>query len=144
MNAQAQWYVLDDLFRKWGNDNFKKIVPKPPEMDMPRTPDEEFTRALQGQEIRVHPMDQDDQHLAEHQLQIQQTTDPDAKARLIQHTLEHQAQKQQKLMMAAKIGAQMELAAQAGIDPAQLMGGMEDGQQQPGQPAAGQQSIGGI
>jgi hypothetical protein len=141
MNPQATWNVLNSLYKSFGKEDFKMIVPKPPDIDMPYEPDEEWARALQGLDLHVHALDQDILHLQQHKQQLaeqmakpESRRDKDAINRMIAHSFEHEQQKQKKLEMAAQTAAQMAAMQAAGINPEQIMGGQQmppQGQQMP-------------
>jgi len=166
-NPQAQWHVLNDFYKAMGRDNFKMIVPEPPPIDIPMNPDEEWTRILQGEEVHVHALDQDDLHIAKHQVQLGEAVasrepDPSANKALGQHIIEHIQQKQKKIAAAMQVAMRQAaiatVANHLGVDPAELtgqasmapMGGQNGGQPgmpsppQPGQFSGGQPSGGDV
>jgi hypothetical protein len=113
-------------------------------MEQPRNPREEWTLALQGEEIFVHPQDHDDLHLRDHirrvaeEKQRGEKADLNAVDAMLNHIEEHQEQKAQKIMQQAMA---QELVRNIAQDPAALQqvlaGQMGAGNPaQPGQPAA--------
>lgn len=145
-NPQAQWHVLDRLSKKMGVSDFKTIVPEPPPLDIPMNADEEWVRALEGQEIHVHPLDHDDLHIEKHKIQVSeqlQSAMPDkpATTKMLMHIIEHEVQKQKKLIAAQQVAAQQAamglLANEMGVDPMEFMNqsGLAPIGAQPGQAA---------
>lgn len=123
-NLEAQWNLLDMVFEQNGKD-FRSIAPKPPTMDLPLEPAEEWNLALQGAEFSVHPMDQDELHIAEHQAQVGEAgqarnPDKDAINRMIAHIMKHEEQKKNKLAFAMQVQAQAQLA-----EAVSSMGGLD-------------------
>ncbi len=105
-NPRGLWLVTNKIHAAMGDENFKDIIPEPPDLDQPRAPKEEWTLALQGEEFHVNPMDNDDLHLIDHYRRLNDSkADPDADAdaarRMVAHIMEHQAQKRQKMLMQA-------------------------------------------
>lgn len=128
-NPKALWSLLNRLAIEFGIDDFDTLVPPPPDLDEPQTPDEEWSRMLQGEsDVHVNPQDNDDLHLVKHMGQMEeQQQDPgrdkQAMQFLLRHMAEHQQQKRAKMLMQALT--------------AQLAGHLAGGQQQPGFPMAG-------
>jgi len=142
-DPRAQWHILHDYYKAMGDDNFKRIVPEPPPIDTPMNPDEEWTRILQAEEIHVHALDQDDLHIAKHQVQLadgmsSREPDPQANQKLAVHVVEHIEQKQKKIQAALQVQAQQAamatMANHLGIDPRELMGGDTMAPQRSGTP----------
>jgi hypothetical protein len=93
-NPSALWHVTKDAHEALGDPDFADLVPEPPDDDVPVNPREEYTRLLQGEEIHVHPMDNDELHMIRHLRDLQQLEknpepQPDAHAKLVKHYLEH-------------------------------------------------------
>jgi hypothetical protein len=90
------------------NPDLADLIQAPPVTDMPLTPEREWTLMLQGEEVRVHPMDNDQAHLAKHYKQEAQQRalppeqrDPEALAMLEAHMLEtHKALRDKALKVA--------------------------------------------
>ena len=105
-NPRALWHVLDKVHRAFGDDRFSDLVPMPPDTGMPLDPKEEYTRMLQGEEVRVGPLDNDQLHLIDHSKRIGKLRadtahrDDDALRALVLHCQEHAAQIRQKQLMA--------------------------------------------
>ena len=105
-NPRALWLITNQTHRAMGDDRFSDIIPQPPDLDQPKAPREEWTLCLQGEDVEVNPMDNDDLHLVDHYRRIEETkTDPrrdeDAVNRMVSHIIQHQSQKRQKVMMQA-------------------------------------------
>lgn len=104
-NPRALWLLLDKIHKAFGDDRFGDVIPEPPDLGLPVHPREEWTRLLQGEIITVNPLDNDELHLLDHNRRLQQAAqDPnvnqDAYADMVQHSLEHTQQLQQKKFMA--------------------------------------------
>lgn len=116
---------------------------EPPPLVIPRLPELEWTMALEGQDINIHPNDDDAAHIADHEARIDAMNngnpadkDEDAMLKMWDHIQAHTEQMQMK-QMAAAIAATMgemsgaaQIGAQGGqLDPmAQLMASMGGGQ----------------
>ena len=122
-NPRALWHCLNEVHRALGDQQFSKLIPMPPDPGLEKTPEEEWTAVLQGEEIVVHPMDSDELHLLKHRRQIEdcradnRAEDAEAIERLLEHISAHIVQLQNKRLMAA-MATQM----------AQTMGHMIQGQ----------------
>lgn len=106
-NPVAQWLILDDFLKAYGMSGMGKYMPKPGPTDFPKDPAEEWSLMLEGEAVHVNAMDDDNDHLSQHQEQLQQEQqkkdeyrDRDAENRLIAHILETQQQIQQKQLQA--------------------------------------------
>lgn len=111
-NPVAQYVILDDLLKAYGMPGMSRYMPKPGPTDFPVDPSEEWSMMLEGEDVHVNPMDDDNAHLAEHQKQLQneqkkkdEHRDPDAEHRLIAHILDTQAAIQQKQVQAQAANA---------------------------------------
>lgn len=152
-NPSALWSLLNLLAKTFDID-FAGIIPKPPELDQPKTPDQEWTEMLQGETVEVNPQDHDDLHLQKHIQQLEdERKDPDRDAGaiglLVKHILDHQQQKRTKMLMQALTSQLMQSVMpqpQPGVDPQmqqhlaqmyQVQQGLGQ-QQQPGTPPAPQ------
>lgn len=105
-NPRALWSVTSKIHKALGDPNFADLVPEPPDMGLPKNPREEWTLALQGEEITAHPMDNDDLHLVDHYRRVTDATvderrDEDAIQRMTAHILEHHQAKRTKMLMQA-------------------------------------------
>jgi hypothetical protein len=105
-NPQALWHLLDKIHRAFGDDHFSDIVPRPPDPGLPIEPRVEHTRLLQGMDVRVNPLDNDQLHLIEHNRELlDMRTNPNrdmmAYGMLTEHALEHIKQHRMKQMMTA-------------------------------------------
>jgi hypothetical protein len=116
-NALALWEVTKAAHEALGDPNFESLVPKPPQPDQPVDPKVEWTMLLQGEDVHVNPLDNDQLHLLRHMKDLKAaeseergpTADPDAVKKLILHYHDHIAQLQEKKLQQAVI----EQAAQA-------------------------------
>lgn len=126
-NPRALWVVTQKVHRALGDDNFNDIIPEPADLDQPTPPREEWTLMLQGEDVTVHPMDNDDLHLVDHYRRIEEhkassRPDVDALNRMAQHIVEHQAQKRQKMLMQALTQTMVNTLASNTADPS--LGGL--------------------
>jgi hypothetical protein len=110
-NPRALWYVTNEVHKAMGDDNFRNLIPEPPDT-MPKTPDQEWALVLQGEEIYVHPEDIDDFHLQRHLAQVfeasqapPQDRDPDAIAKMLEHIQQTQQAKIEKAQAQAMASA---------------------------------------
>lgn len=124
-NPRALWQVTKDAHDALGDPNFADLVPEPPMPDLPVNPKEEWTRLLQGDEVHVNPMDNDQLHLIRHMQDLKRAevdpsgvAPPEAIQALIQHYHQHIMQLQQKKIQQAvveqAVGAAAQLAGAAG------------------------------
>jgi len=105
-NPRALYRITQEVHRAFGDDRFCDLIPEPPDMGLPKNPREEWTMALQGEDIPVHPEDNDDLHLLDHNKRLREARvaperDEDAFHRMVNHTLDHMQQWQQKKLMGA-------------------------------------------
>lgn len=107
------------------------LIPEIPESDLPKTPKEEWTLMLQGEDVDPNPADNDDLHLMDHYKRLAmekqskpEERDPDAENRMVAHIIAHQRQKQEKKMMAALTQQLTQQIGAATADPA--MGGLHN------------------
>lgn len=105
-NPRALWVLLNKLWKCFGEDNFRDILPEPPEMDQPNNPKTEWAMALKGEELHVNPLDDDQKHIIDHQRRVEhdqqeKSEDQDLMAQneMAKHILEHEAQMKQKMLM---------------------------------------------
>lgn len=103
-NPVAMWALLDRLARAFDIDDFASIVPRPPELDAPKNPDEEWTQMLEGDEVEVHPQDHDAFHIQQHAKQIdmaRQSGNGDERAINlgIHHLIAHRRAMREKMLM---------------------------------------------
>lgn len=125
--------VTRDLCKTLGHPEIAALIPMPQQIDVPRTPSEEWNLMLQGQDVEPHPADNDPMHLVDHQRQLQLAmqaapddafADPDALMRLQDHILKTQIQIEQKRAMQGLAAGVMQAAMnQNGPLPAQTNGG---------------------
>jgi len=123
-NPTALWALLNMLAKQFSID-FEDIIPKPPELDRPKQPSEEWTEMLEGQTVEVNPQDHDDLHLQQHIQQLEdERKDPDRDVQaiglMVKHILDHQQQKRTKMLMQALTSQLMNSVMpqpQPGVDP---------------------------
>jgi len=105
-NPRALYRITQEVHRAFGDERFCDLIPEPPDMGLPKNPREEWTMALQGEEIPVHPEDNDELHLLDHNKQVREARvdpqrDEGAFHTMVSHTLDHMQQWQQKKLMGA-------------------------------------------
>lgn len=107
-NPRAMWMIMDKLWKSQGDSSFSEIIPAPPDLDEPRTPKDEWSRALRGEDIAVNPLDDDRIHLIDHQRRLadeqalpEEERDRRAESMIIQNIMEHHQQMRQKQLLAA-------------------------------------------
>jgi hypothetical protein len=148
-NPVAMWSLLNRLARTFGIDDFDSIVPRPPEADLPLTPDQEWTKMLEGESVEVNPADHDQWHIAQHEKQIDQERQEEGYDRDdqainlgITHLLKHKEALRTKMLMQAEVEALRRSIEENPDNPVSQQAGMAmqqmDAQQQqpmmPGQP----------
>jgi hypothetical protein len=147
-NPAAQ-YRLAVIFCEIFNIDFTEVMEEPPPLFNPRLPSLEWTLLLQGEDITIHPNDDDQAHITDHENRLvammkaqPEDQDWDAVQAMMQHIEDHKQQmlaKQQAQEVMQGLQALVQ-TAQNGltnpqIDPAQaqlgamLQGGMQGGQQ---------------
>jgi len=150
-NPRALWATSRDAHEALGDPNFADLVPEPPAPDLPVDPKVEWTRLLEGEDIHVNPMDNDELHMIRHMQDFQRAqadpmTDRDAIVKLHAHYLQHIAQLQQKKIQQAVIEHAINAANQATAagKPLQFLHGLFGNpplQPSPGNPQAQQPNI---
>lgn len=157
-NPAAQ-YRLAVEFCEVFNIDFTEIMDEPPPLFSPRLPSLEWTLLLQGEDIQVHPADDDAAHIEDHENRVTamsmapvEDQDWDAILAMREHVIQQRQQllaKQQAQEVMA--GLQQMIAMAGGALPGQ--DGGDQGQQQglpPGNPltqgmqGAGQAGMGGL
>ena len=123
-NPRALWSVTKDAHEALGDPNFADLVPEPPAPDLPVNPREEWTRMLQGEDVQVNALDNDELHLIRHMQDLKKAekdpkvVDPDSIRKLVEHYHQHIMQLQQKKIQQAvveqAVGAAARLAGAAG------------------------------
>lgn len=144
MNPRAMWHLLNRLAKEFGIEDFESIVPQPPELDAPKTPDQEWTLMLEGEEVEPNPQDHDDLHIAKHAKQIdQERQDPEGDQQAIglgiRHLMKHKEQQRMKMLMQAQVSSIVQGLQEDPDNPVsqqieQALAQMQQGQQQPGMP----------
>jgi hypothetical protein len=145
-NPTAMWHLLNMLAKQFDID-FQDVIPKPPEPDQPKTPDQEWTEMLEGETVNVNPQDNDDLHIQQHIQQLEdERQDPErdvqAIGMMVQHVQDHQQQKRTKMLMQTLTSQLMQSIQPPPQSPAQQT--IQQLQQMyGGGPQAGQNSMGG-
>lgn len=138
-SPRAMWQITRTAHEALGDQNFADLVPEPPDLEVPKNPMHEWALMLQGEQVPVHPLDQDEVHIQVHQQQLEKAVargnnDVEAIQSLVEHVTKHLAQAQQKRVMAAAQSALMQTALGMGMAPP--MAGMGSGGAGPAQPPA--------
>lgn len=152
-NPMALWEVTRQAHEALGDPNFEALVPKPPMPDQSLDPKLEWTMILQGEDVHVNPMDNDQLHMIRHFADIKRAkadpttagSNPDALATLIIHYHDHIAQLQAKKMQQAVLeqAAQAiagQMGAEGGASPLAFPSGLFGNP--PSQPAGNPQATG--
>ena len=106
-NPRALWMLLNETAKALGVQDFSDIIPQPPDLDQPISPDQEWTKMLEGDDdVHPNPQDNDDYHLQQHAKQLaseRAEPNPDAQAHhlLVRHIQEQQQQKASKMAVQA-------------------------------------------
>jgi hypothetical protein len=140
-NPKVMWTLLNRLAHEFYIEDFATLCPAPPDMDTARTPDQEWTLMLEGNDqVMPNPQDNDAQHIAAHTEQIQdEAKDPDrdeqAIALMVKHRMEQIQQQRTKMMMQAMLHQLMSsinpaLQQQQAQQQAQHLGLMHQAMQQ--------------
>lgn len=108
-NATAVALITRRVCEAMGREDVAEMIPIPPDSGRAFTPDEEWVKCLQGEDISVHPDDLDQDHLMQHFEQIKEqreepgTIDEGAIDAMSKHIGEHQMQIRQKQLMNALV-----------------------------------------
>lgn len=138
-NPRALYKITKRLHRAFGDTDFERDIPMPPDMEPSIPPQEEHTKALQGEEVDVRPGDNDMEHIRAHDQFIRRLQaegekgDPQALERLLRHQQEHVRQLAQKRQMQML----MEQVTQAMPGLVDSLGGLQGLGVQAGQGAQG-------
>ncbi len=124
-NPRALWQVTKDAHEALGDPNFGDMVPEPEQPDLPVNPREEWNRLLQGEDIHVNPLDNDQLHLIRHMRDLKESESdpqqkPEAQQKLVDHYRQHVMQLQQKKLQQAIIEQAVQAAAQLAAGGAPL------------------------
>lgn len=130
-NPRAMWVLMAKLWDAFAEGDFSEIIPRPPDLDQPKQPKEEWAMALEGLDIEINPADDDDAHILDHKKRVlsEEQTRPDLRddraiKEMLAHIIQHEQQKRQKMLLQALVQrVQQEL--------------QDQGQPQPGAPAPG-------
>jgi hypothetical protein len=158
MNPKALWSLTNRLANEFGIDDFDTMVPPPPDLDEPKTPDAEWNLMLEGDPtVKPNPQDNDQLHLASHQEQLADAkkdpdSDPQAIGLLTKHIAETIEQMRVKMAMQAlthqlmlQMSGQHPGFAPPGLPPGQPQLGLPPGQApQQGAPPAAAQAAGSV
>lgn len=135
-NPKALWTLLNRVWEANGEKNFGDVIPEPPETDRPRSPKEEWSMLLAGEDVEVNPLDDDKAHTTRHRADLQQLAldgkedparkDPRTMKAAMAHIIQHEQQIRRKMAL-------QELVAAAANELQQRLGG----QPAPGAPPAG-------
>lgn len=123
-NPNGMWNLLNGLAKVFSIE-FQDVIPKPPEADRPRTPEEEWTEMLEGQMVLPNPMDDDQAHIQAHTQQLEdERADPNRDAQAIalgvKHVIDHQQQMRFKMLTHAMVS---NIAQQLQPTPQQMIQG---------------------
>jgi hypothetical protein len=135
-NPAAQ-YRLAVEFCEIFNIDFTAIMEEPPPLFSPRLPETEWTMLLEGSDIVVHPQDDDQTHITDHENRIvamskakPENQDWDAMLAMRQHIMDHQQQmvakqQAQEVMQGLQqlVGAAQSAIGQPGGQPGQAVQG---------------------
>lgn len=116
-NPRALWKLLDRIHKAFNDDRFVDLVPEPPDLGMPKNPREEYTMALQGKDLFVNPLDNDQLHLLDHNKRIEDMRadpdrDEDAFRSMVLHVMEHVEQAEKKKLMQSMVASVAQSLAQ--------------------------------
>ena len=152
-NPKALWVLTNKFAKAMGIDDFSSIIPEPPDLDAPKSPDQEWTAMLEGDDtVHPNPADHDDLHLMAHAKQLEEArNNPDSDKQaiylLIHHVIETNQQKRTKMLMQVLTNQLMQSVAGDTHPAVQQMLGAAMGQQpqqqaQPGGPPQASQAVG--
>ncbi len=129
-NPRALWVLLNRIWQAFGEDDFRDVVPEPPEPDASKRPQDEWTLMLKGEIVHVTPLDDDGQHLLDHRKRLEQEInepperqDKELIALAGQHIIDHERQIRQKQVLQHLV----QQALQAVQPQPQPMGGPQGG-----------------
>jgi hypothetical protein len=129
-NPVIQYHIATEICDVFGFD-FTQFADEPPPPFLPDLPEREWVKVLEGQDIHLHPMDDDMTHIADHEQRIAamadgppEDQDRDAMFAMMNHIEEHKqaALAKQQAQMVMQGLRQMMMAAQGGI-----VGGQQQG-----------------
>lgn len=105
-NPRGLWVMLNRVWTAFGEDDFKDVIPEPPETDAPKDPKVEWSELLNGDDIMVNPLDDDAKHLIRHRQDLvnalgdpEERQDKQAQRELAEHIVRHEQQRRQKMLM---------------------------------------------
>lgn len=109
-NPRALWVLTNKAWKAMGWDNLGDVLPEPPDLGLPKDPNEEWTMMLQGEDVEPNAQENEAVHLPKHYEQLRTEKEgkyPDQNAiqRLTEHIARTQQQKRQKEATTAILGA---------------------------------------
>ena len=122
-NPLAMWELTNRLAKEFNIIDFSVLVPRPPALDRPKDPEQEWTEILEGETVMPNPQDNDQVHLMKHHLQLEterKSPDRDVQAigMLVKHVLETEQQVRGKQLMASLTSQLMQqLQPHTGMTP---------------------------
>ncbi len=130
-NPVSLWKVTNRLHKAMGDENFEDVIPRPPEADRSKRPEEELTLLMQGEAVTVSSLDNDHLHVAQHKkdiewLMAQEPPDKLTAQKLLEHIPAHLQQIQQKAFMqrlAQKTAENVDEMLKQGVSPTELLSG---------------------
>jgi hypothetical protein len=137
-NPRANWVLLNRTAKALGILDFNSVIPEPPDLDEPISPDLEWTKMLEGdQNVQPNPMDNDQMHMMIHMKQLaesKQDRDPDIQAEnfLIKHIIETRQQIASKQAMQALTQSLIQSIQPGGAGPGGTPGVIQPGGPPPG------------
>ncbi len=123
-NPRALWVLLNRIWEAYGEPDFKDIIPEPPNPEVPKTAKQEWALMLKGDLVDVSPLDQDDIHLIDHRRRLAQAIQQPSERRdrafeagVLQHIIQHEHQKRQKVLLQAVANLAVQQMQQSGMLP---------------------------
>lgn len=134
-NPRALWVLLNRIWKAFGEDDFRDIIPEPPETDRPKSPKEEWSLLMDGEMVNVNPLDDDQSHIIDHRRRLEEQInelperqDPKLQHMGWAHIVQHEQQmKQKQVLQALAARAIQGLAQQAQTLPLQQPGQVPPG-----------------
>lgn len=144
-NPRALWVLLNRVWEAFGEKNFADIIPRPPEVDAPKDPKEEWALLMKGEEVDPNPMDDDQAHILDHRKRLAvlleepaERKNPRVQAAAVAHIVAHEHQMRQKMILQVIVQRALAEAQATGQPAPGIAEAPAPGQPQPGQvPAVG-------
>ena len=121
-NPRALWVLMSKVWAAFGEGDFSEIIAKPPDLEQPIEPKAEWALALEGQELKVNPLDDDMAHVIRHRRDIAHEEksapserDQRAIEEMLAHIVQHEHQRRMKMVMQAQITAELQRQQQAAM-----------------------------